>query len=328
MERGGPGLVLQALHIGKDPQLEAALRVIAALDADLLLLTAVDYDRGLVLAKVLAGRLAELGLLYPHRFALRPNRGMATGLDLDQDGRLGGAGDAQGWGRFAGQGGMLLLSRQPIIDTAVRDFSNLLWRDLPGHLMPPDTPPELRETLRLSSTAHWEVPVQLPDCPGRQSRALRLLAYHATPPVFDGPEDRNGRRNHDETAFWLALLEGKLGHPPPAPPFVLLGDSNLDPMDGDGRPAAIRAVLHHPSLQDPAPRRSPRPQDPRHMGDPRLDTAIYPQIGGLRVDLVLPSRDLTVVAAGLLDGDGQPELAADLALASRHLPVWVELAWD
>ena len=37
---------------------------------------------------------------------------------------------------------------------------------------------------------------------------LHLLAHHPTPPVFDGPEDRNGRRNHDEAALWTAWLDG------------------------------------------------------------------------------------------------------------------------
>jgi len=29
-------------------------------------------------------------------------------------------------------------------------------------------------------------------------QVIHILASHPTPPVFDGVEDRNGRRNHDE----------------------------------------------------------------------------------------------------------------------------------
>ncbi len=36
---------------------------------------------------------------------------------------------------------------------------------------------------------------------------LHLLASHPTPPAFDGPEDRNGRRNHDEIRFWNDYLD-------------------------------------------------------------------------------------------------------------------------
>ena len=38
------------------------------------------------------------------------------------------------------------------------------------------------------------------------TRPLHLLISHPTPPAFDGPEDRNGRRNHDEIRFWSDYL--------------------------------------------------------------------------------------------------------------------------
>ncbi len=319
LDRKGPGLLVRDIDSRKDAQVEAVLRVLTRLDADVLLLTAVDYDRGLVAASLIAGRLAELGAPYPHLFALRPNTGMATGLDLDGDGRTGGPGDAQGWGRFAGQAGMLVLSRLPVEAEAVRDFSTFLWADLPGALLPPMTD-AVRAVQRLSTTGHWEVPLLLPGG-GR----LRLLAFHATPPVFDGPEDRNGRRNHDETAFWLALLDGRMPVAPPAPPFVLLGDGNLDPVDGDGRREAMRALLSHPALVDPLPKGEARRHDEGQAGDPALDTALY-AFGGLRVDLVLPSRDLLLRGAGVLWPEAGDLLLDDLAAASRHFPVWVDVA--
>jgi hypothetical protein len=101
---------------------------------------------------------------------------------------------------------------------------------------------------RLATTGFWDVPVVTSAGP------LHLLAWHATPPVFDGPEDRNGRRNHDEALFWRLFLEGALPMKPPEGPFVLLGDGNLDPADGDGLREGIAALLAHPALQDPAPR--------------------------------------------------------------------------
>lgn len=313
--------MLQSLRKGEDPQQAAVVGVIGALDADVLLLTGIDYDLQGAALGALAARLAEAGADYPYRLALRPNTGVATGLDLDGNGRLGEPRDAQGYGRFAGAGGMAILSRLPIRAEGARDFSAFLWADLPGGLMAPDAPAPERAVQRLSTTGHWEVPVLLPD-----GRLLRLLAWYATPPVFDGPEDRNGRRNHDEAAFWLRLLEGALPYPAPEPPFVILGQSGLDPVDGEGRPAAIRALLSHPDLQDPAPEGSARRRDPGQSGDPSRDTVVYEGTGGLRVDVVVPSRGLKVAASGVLWPPESDPLAALLARASRHRPVWVELA--
>ena len=54
--------------------------------------------------------------------------------------------------------------------------------------------------LPLSSKSHWDVPVRIGNV------TLHLLASHPTPPAFDGAEDRNGRRNHDEIRFWSDYL--------------------------------------------------------------------------------------------------------------------------
>lgn len=271
LSRKGPGLLLRDIQKG-EPEVEAARATIAALDADVLLLTNVDYDLDLV-----ALRAMDLG--YPHLFARRPNTGMQTGRDMDRDGRIGGPRDAQGYGWFSGQGGMAVLSRFPIGEG--RDFSAFLWRDLPGALLPGD------DIQRLSTTGHWEVPIETPD------GILTLLAFHATPPVF---EPRNAPRNHDETAFWTALIDDRLPFAPPAPPFVILGDANADPDRGDGIPEAIRALLAHPKVQD------------LHSGP----TATF-DVGALRVDYVLPSSDLDVAAAGMGEGGG------------THRPVWIDL---
>jgi hypothetical protein len=311
---------VQDLVRGEDAQIDAAVRVIAALKADVLVLTAVDYDLDGVALSLLADRLRAAGLDYPHRFAWRPNTGRQTGFDVDGNGRTGDPRDAQGFGLFSGQGGMAILSRLPFDTNAARDHSAFLWRDLPGALFYDGMDPGLQAVQRLATTGFWDVPV-LTDA-GR----LHLLAWHATPPVFDGPEDRNGRRNHDEAAFWRLYLDGALPMPPPDAPFVLLGDGNLDPADGDGLRDGMAALLSHPALQDPAPRGSHGRTEPEHLGDPALDTAFYPQTGGLRLDYVLPAAGLAVTGAGVLwPPEGDP-LAADLATASPHRPVWVDIA--
>ena len=54
---------------------------------------------------------------------------------------------------------------------------------------------------RLSSTGHWVVPVSIKDT------LFTVLTFQAGPPVFDGPEDRNGLRNRDEIRFWQVFLD-------------------------------------------------------------------------------------------------------------------------
>jgi hypothetical protein len=316
LTRKGPGLLLRDILGGKDPQIAAVVQTITALNADVVVLTDMDFDHGRVALSALADLLANAGTPYPHRFTSRPNTGHATGLDMDGDGRLGGPGDAQGFGFFAGKGGVAVLSRLPIDAANFRDFSDFLWVDLPGNTLGDSMANPARAAQRLSTTVHWNLPITLPN-----GTPLSLLIYRATPPVFDGPEDRNGRRNHDETAFWTQLLNGALPYAPPNPPFIILGDANLDPIDGDGRRAAINTLLADPRIQDPGQQGTFGRTDTR--GDATRDTALY-DFGGLRVDYVLPSADLQLTNAGVdwpLTGD----LAASHTAASRHRPVWVDI---
>ncbi|MEO0401386.1 MAG: endonuclease/exonuclease/phosphatase family protein [Pseudomonadota bacterium] len=312
LQRDGPGLLLRDLARGKDGQINAVLAVIQQADADILALQGIDYD----LTSEALTRLAKAAN-YPHHFALRPNTGMPTGLDMDGDGRLGGPRDAQGYGRFSGQGGMAVLSRFPILTEEVQDFSDLLWRDTPNPTLPhvndapfPSAPAQAAQ--RLSTTGHWIVPVKTPT--GR----MDLMTFHASPPVFDGPEDRNGKRNHDEIRLWQHVLDGAIGTAP-AGPFVIAGDANLDPVDGSGIKAAIKTLLADPRVQDVRP-----------QGDQGTDTADWtdPVPGNLRVDYVLPSQHWSVVDSGVMWPSPTAALAETVTQASRHHLVWVDLALD
>lgn len=324
LSRDGPGLLLRDIENGEDPQILASLRVVAHADADAIVLAGFDYDANLAALNAYADRLTG----YPYRFALAPNRGLQTGLDGDNDGRLGEPEDAQGYGRFAGDGGLAILSRWPVQTSDVRDLSQITWRDLDGNLAPETTSPYQR----LSTTGHWVVPLKTSE-----NQSLNIMVWHATPPVFDGPEDMNGKRNHDEAALWLQLLNGRLGQIP-QPPFILAGVSNLDPVDGDGINAALNALLTHPALTDPRPR-SPGARtatqadggvNTTHQGDPALDTVDWPDTenrpGNLRVTLALPSSDLTVLQSGVLWPEAaNAPLSQDVQLASRHRLVWLDL---
>nr|WP_229665990.1 endonuclease/exonuclease/phosphatase family protein [Wenxinia marina] len=292
---------------------------------DLLLLTDIDFDAGHAAITALQGALAERGVDLPHAFALPPNSGVPTGRDLDGNGRLGEARDAQGYGRFAGDGGLALLSRWPFA-TGARDFTSLLWADLPGATLPGGE--ANADIQRLSSTAHWQVPLTLPDGPAT------ILAWSATPPVFDGPEDRNGLRGADEARLWTVLMDGGLG-PPPEGRLIVMGNANLDPADGDGRREAIAAVLAHPRLQDPRPASAggAAAADADHAGDPALDTADWrPPVGNLRVAYLLPSAGWPVEGAGVFwpaPDDPQAALLGEDGLAAGpHRLAWVDLALD
>lgn len=312
---------------GKDPKIGAVADVIVSVSPDVILLNDIDYDLGLMALKALREVIAEKGLHFPYAFALRPNSGMTTGLDMDGDGRFGGARDNQGYGRFNGQGGMAILSRFPIDQTATRDFSNVLWRQIQGALLPnvngePFPSPQARDIQRLSSVGHWDVPVIVPGF-GR----LHLLAYHATPPVFDGPEDRNGKRNHDETRFWQLYLDGAFG-PSPTDNFIIIGDANMDPVDGNGLDVALQNLLADNRIFDPMPMGAgDSVANPDHKGDPRFDTVDWsdPDPGNLRVDYVLPSVDLKVSDTAVVWPRPDDAFHKTVTEASRHRLVWVDI---
>ena len=333
LARKGPGLLLRDILTGEDPAVLAVQEVLAHADPDIVLLTGIDWDLGLAAVRALTEPLD-----YPHLFGLRPNSGMPTGRDMDGDGRLGGPRDAQGYGWFSGQGGMALLSRVPVDAAGVRSFSEVPWRDLPYAQLPkiggaPFPSEEALAVQRLSSVAHWDVPVVLPS-----GERLHLLTFAATTPVFDGPEDRNGLRNHDEVMFWTQYLNGALDWSPPKGPVIVLGNANLDPVDGHGRREAVLGLLSHPRLQDPEPRSAGGTAaaeaqggvNARHSGPPEMDTADWRDENGpgnLRVSYVLPDRRLQVTGSGvfwpapedplhrLVSGEGLP----------RHRLVWVDV---
>jgi hypothetical protein len=301
---------------GDDAQVQATVEIVAAADADVLLLLDVDHDVGEVALNAFREALDNAGVSYPHQFAAAPNTGRPTGVDLDGDGRTYRARDAHGYGLFSGDGGMAILSRLPI--GAVRDFGALRWIDLPGNVAETVTPAAALGMLRLHTVAAWDVEILAP------SGSLHVLASHATPPVFDGPEDRNGLRNVDELRFWAEYLGGWTPEGLPFRPerFVVMGTFNIDPERGEGRRDGLNALRTHPLLQDPDPTRP----------DGGMATADWTEDGpgALRVDYVLPSRMFDVRSSGVLWPGAEPQLgitAEVAAAASDHRLVWVDLAF-
>ncbi len=328
LSRKSPGILLKDILSGRAPQVIAVTHTIRQIDPDILLLQGVDYDLDNAAVQALASALRGQGIVYPYVFSNQPNTGMRTGFDLNADGKSYGPEDAQGFGWFPGQGGMALFSKFPLKGEKIQDHSTYLWKDLPGRVLPTADGTlfggaAVFNIQRLNSVASWQIPIDV------GSNTLTILATHAAPPVFDGPEDRNGLRNRDQLRFWRLLIDGEIPDlQAPEPPFILMGDLNMDPDDGQGHKDAVRALLSHPALQDTAPQ-SPgavMAQDPDHRGNPGLDTVDWPEgaPGNLRVDYVLPSSGLNVEHSGVF----WPENAAEtfVGRASRHRLVWVDIA--
>ena len=315
--------MLRDLQRGGDPQLDAVLGILAEVRPDILVLTDFDYDLDGFALSVFQSALQTAGWSLDYSFALAPNVGLMTDLDLDQDGRLYTPRDAQGFGYFRGNGGMAILSRWPF--GAVWSWSDVLWKDVPGAAPPTGWPEHVMAVQRLSSNGHWAVPVDTP------AGTLTLLAFAATSPVFDGPEDRNGLRGADEVRFWETVLDGHWGAVPEGP-FVV-GKANIDPVDGDGLQDAIGSLLSHAALQDPQPRSigGKLAADVDHFGDPALDTAHWPgsEQGNLRVSYILAPADWTVTGAGVFWPAPEDPLAAllgsDGQAAGPHRLVWVDV---
>jgi hypothetical protein len=272
---------------------------------------------------------------YPYAFIAPSNTGIPTGLDLFNDGSVGGPNDAYGFGFFPGQFGMVVYSKYPIDTANVRTFQLFRWKDMPGALLPDDprTPApadwynaaEL-DVFRLSSKSHWDIPIDVGN------KTVHFLVSHPTPPVFDDPGpfqphipagvDFNGRRNFDEIRLWADYItpgnasdyiyddEGVHGGLKPGELFVIAGDQNSDPLDGDSIPGSIQQLIEHPLVNTQSTPASAGAVEAAalqgganltHRGDPRFDTADFSDVapGNLRADYVLPRKNLKIVSSGV-----------------------------
>lgn len=339
LQAQGPGLALRDI-LADAPRPALAAQVVAHVQPDVLVLSGLDHDHGLVTLSALRDLIAQHGHRFDHIHAFASNAGLRSGLDLNADGRTDTPDDAQGYGSFTGQKGLAVLSQVPINVARSRDFSGFLWADMPNGQSPhapngPMADAQVHAVQRLSSTGHWDIAL------GTDHDPLHLLIWQSGPPAFGGSGPRNYARNHDETAFWTAFLDGHLPMSPPDTKFVLMGGTNLDPFDGDGQGAALRTLLVHPSVQDPEPTSTgaviAAQADPRsasHSGPHALDTVDWPQEtgpGNLRVSYILPSSKLVVQRAGVFWPAPDNALSALLGKGdtapSRHRPVWVDIVW-
>ena len=199
---------------------------------------------------------------------------------------------------------------------------------------------EATKIFRLSSKSHWDVPIDV------GGKTIHFLVAHPTPPVFDKAEDRNGRRNHDEIRMFTDYVtpgkadylyddNGVKGGLPADSRFVIAGDMNSDPNDGDGELKAAKQMTEHPLInhqhtpQSKGGTQAAASQGLKnleHTGDPKFDTGDFndKSAGNMRLDYCLPSKTLSIKKSGVF-WPSEDDANAALNKASDHHMVWVDV---
>ncbi|MEO3856700.1 endonuclease/exonuclease/phosphatase family protein [Acrocarpospora sp. B8E8] len=365
LNRNAEGDLVRDLSTPANTQAKVIAEIIQRARPDVVLINEFDYDENGTAARLFEQNYLSVGqggakpISYRYRFTAPSNTGIASGFDLNNNGATvttpgapGYGDDALGFGNFPGQYGLVVYSKYPIDVRNARTFQKFLWKDMPGALLPDDAATaapadwysaEELAVFRLSSKTHWDLPIRI----GKES--VHFLVSHPTPPTFDGAEDRNGRRNHDEIRFWADYVRsagyiyddrGRRGGLKPGEPFVIAGDENADPNDGDSYGQAIQQLLDHPKINsrftpssDGAAEASALQggANTTHTGDPKYDTADFADTapGNLRADYVLPAKWLKTTGGGVfwpLSSDPLSRLSGVFPFpSSDHRLVWLDL---
>ncbi|NEP30077.1 esterase-like activity of phytase family protein [Moorena sp. SIO3B2] len=361
LNRSNQGDLIQYLSTYDNNQAKAVAEIIQRANPDVLLINEFDFDENGEAAKLFQDNYLSVSqngataIDFPYVYLAPSNTGIPSGFDLDNNGEVGGGNDAFGFGFFPGQFGMVLFSKHPIDTENIRTFQNFLWKDMPDALLPVDPvtgeswySEEELAVFRLSSKSHWDIPINI------NGETVHVLASHPTPPVFDGLEDRNGTRNHDEIRFWSDYItpgagdyiyddQGNFGGLLASDRFVIMGDQNADPFDGDSTDNAILQILDNPLVNTSVTPSSEGGVDASnrqglnnltHGGNPAFDTADFGEEnfggpGNLRVDYVLPSQNLTITDATVFwpkSDDPAFELVGDFPFpSSDHRLVYVDV---
>jgi endonuclease/exonuclease/phosphatase family metal-dependent hydrolase len=338
-------VLVKELASGTNPQIKNIAAIIQTVRPDVILLNEFDYIqdanagvKAFVKNYLNKDQNGAKAIDYPYYFYSTVNTGRPSPFDLNNDGKMDRFGnDAWGFGNYPGQYGMVILSKYPIDNNDVRTFQNFKWKDMPDaqRTVKADGSdwyvPEAWAEFPLSSKSHWDVPVKVGN------KTIHVLASHPTPPTFDGAEDRNGKRNHDEIRFWRDYIsgeigayiyddKGKKGGLDKNVPFVIMGDQNASPDEGNAITDGIRSLLAHPKINnDTAPASKGGAQHSPDNAFAKNHTAFW----RMRADYVLPSKfGFKVKNSGVFwpaKGEPMSELVEKREASSDHRIVWVKL---
>jgi endonuclease/exonuclease/phosphatase family metal-dependent hydrolase len=349
--RSEGGQLQKDLESSDDEQIEIIAEIIQRVKPDVLALQEFDFDEeGKNLQLFQKNYLSKsfngsVPIHYPYAMAFSSNTGIPTGLDLNNNGETDTPEDAFGYGVYPGQYAFAILSKYPLITDSLVTFREFLWKDMPGAYLPvyEDSTSwyseEVLEIFRLSSKNHVDIPVTI------DGKTVHVLMAHPTPPGFDGEEDRNGKRNHDEIRLFADYISpekgdylyddtGNTASLGQNNSFVVMGDMNADPNGGSSFRNAIDLLLKHPRVHpEPATgdlvpssegSKSWHEQNPNDS-HPAYKTAVFNR----QVDYVLPSADLQPLESGVF----WPAPTDSLSYlttgdeGSDHRLVWVDVIW-
>ena len=286
MNRAAEGELVADLSTPDDVQAQAVAEVIQRVRPDVLLINEFDFDAQGLAAQLFQRNYLSVGhngaspIVYPATGSwLRPTPASPRASTWTTTARSAAPTTPSGSALIRASSAWPCSRVIRSSATQVRTFQHFLWQDMPGALLPDDpatpapadwySPAELA-VFRLSSKSHWDLPVLL------GGKVVHTLVSHPTPPVFDGPEDRNGRRNHDEIRLWADYVlpsrggylyddQGRRGGLKPGARLVIMGDQNADPFDGDSVAGAAQAAPGESAgqhLEAPASRAGPSSRAP------------------------------------------------------------------
>ena len=362
-----PGQLVADLSTGTNAQAKTVAEIIQRADPDVVLLNEFDYVEGDVAADLFRANYLEVPqggadpVDYPYAFVAPSNTGIASGFDLNNNGATvttplapGYGDDAYGFGAFEGQFGMAVLSKHPIATDDVRTFQHSSGGTCPARCSPttrtrprpPTGTPRRSSTCSAcrasrTGTSPWTSAAGPCTCSPRTrlrrpSTAPRTATAGATTTRSASGPTTSGRGR----GLYIYDDAGGTGGLTPGASFVILGDQNADPLDGDSVAAAIDQLLDHPRITDPLPTSAGAVEasalqggaNMTHRGDPAHDTADFndnPAPGNLRADYVLPSRDLRPLDAAVfwpVQADPLSALTGTFPFpSSDHRLVWVDL---
>lgn len=276
-DRGAGALVNALTAPSPDSQAQGVAEIIQRINPDVILLNEFDYDAGEVAINAFKSNYLQVSqngaptVNYPYHYVDISNTGVQPedegeadcdfndpNVGCNQGGSNDDPEDAYGFGNYSGAFGMAILSKYPIDTQNIRTFRKFLWKDMPSAVLPYVNTlgnmfyqPDELDIFRISSKSHWDIPIQI------NGEMIHVLASHPTPPVFDGAEDRNGRRNHDEIRFWEDYIardgsdcyifddDGNAGCLGYGKRFFIMGDQNADPVFGDSFANAILQLINN-----------------------------------------------------------------------------------